>query len=82
MRESERERGRERQIQRQRERERERERERGGQKERTMQCFMNKEDKSLIDVENDETTGERYCQTFDVPCPGPLEFVSHCWCLA
>ena len=48
-----------------RERERERERERGGHKESerkieegTRQCFMKKDDKSLIDVENVETTGE------------------------
>ena len=26
-----------------------------------MQCFMKKENKSLIDVENVETTGERCC---------------------
>ena len=26
-----------------------------------IQCFMKKEDKSLIDVENVETTGERCC---------------------
>ena len=26
-----------------------------------MQCFMKKEDKSLIDIENVETTGERGC---------------------
>ena len=26
-----------------------------------MQCFMKKEDKSLLDVENVETTGERCC---------------------
>ena len=26
-----------------------------------MQCFMRKEDNSLIDVENVETTGERCC---------------------
>ena len=26
-----------------------------------MQCFMKKEDESLIDVENVETTGERCC---------------------
>ena len=26
-----------------------------------MQCFMKKEDKSLIDVGNVETTGERCC---------------------
>ena len=26
-----------------------------------MQCFIKKEDKSLIDVENVETTGERCC---------------------
>ena len=26
-----------------------------------MQCFVKKEDKSLIDVENVETTGERCC---------------------
>ena len=26
-----------------------------------IQCFMNKEDKSLIDVEHVETTGERCC---------------------
>ena len=26
-----------------------------------MQCFMKKEDKSLIDVDNVETTGERCC---------------------
>ena len=26
-----------------------------------MQCFMKKKDKSLIDVENVETTGERCC---------------------
>ena len=31
--------------------------ERGGR----MQCFMKKEDKSLIDVENVETKGERCC---------------------
>ena len=28
---------------------------------RRMQCFMKKEDKSLIDVEHVETTGERCC---------------------
>ena len=33
------------------------ERERGGM----VQCFMKKEDTSLIDVENVETTGERCC---------------------
>ena len=40
------------------------ERETDGQKEKKggrMQCFMKKEDKSLIDVENVETTGERCC---------------------
>ena len=26
-----------------------------------MQCFMKKEDESLIDVENVETTGEKSC---------------------
>ena len=36
----------------------EREREKEGGK---MQCFMKNEDKSLIDVENVETTGERCC---------------------
>ena len=41
----------------------ERERETYGQKEREkggrMQCYMKKEDNSLIDVDNVETTGER-----------------------
>ena len=30
-----------------------------------MQCFMEKDDKSLIDVENVETTGERCCHHAD-----------------
>ena len=38
--------------------ERETKRERAGGR---MQCFMKKEEKSLIDVENVETTGERCC---------------------
>ncbi len=42
------------------ERERERERHMGGKREkRGVQCYMKKEDNSLIDVENGETTGER-----------------------
>ena len=47
---------------RKRERERERERERHMDRKREkrgMQCYMKKEDNSLIDVENVETTGER-----------------------
>ena len=42
-----------------------RDRETGGQKQREMggrvQCFMKQEEKSLIDIENVETTGERSC---------------------
>ena len=35
------------------------EREKGRERGRGMQCFMKKEDKSLLDVENIETAGER-----------------------
>ena len=45
-------------TERERERQMDRKREKGGGR---MQCFMKKEDKSLIDVENVETTGERCC---------------------
>ena len=48
------------QKEREKERERERERERYVQKKGgRMQCYMKKEDNSLIDVENVETTGGR-----------------------
>ena len=30
-----------------------------------MQCFMKKEDKSLLEVENVETTDERFCHLTD-----------------
>ena len=39
----------------------ERQVDRNGGKEGGVQCFMKKEDKSLIDLENVETTGERCC---------------------
>ena len=40
-----------------------------------MHCFMKMEDKSLLDVENVETTGERCC---NLNCRTPLN-CSLCW---
>ena len=47
---------------RKRERPMDRNREKKGWK---MQCFMKKDDESLIDVENVEATGERCCHQAD-----------------